>query len=181
MIAETAPEGDAISRQGSTESMKKSLLKSTSSIDKSSEKRLDIKVTEHRSPSPIPEDPVGEEASKQSTSSAITDQKKIDEGDESKQENVQEQQRKRSEDTSKNGKLEEQTNEERVEDKDKSQQSENTQGNNSDNVEAEISELQKENDEGKSKTEEIPESVPIQTTKLRGKSKATGRIMGGWI
>lgn len=187
-IAETATDGT--SRQGSideTTNKKKSTGSSSgggsSSVEKSSEKRLSVKATtEVRSPSPIPEDPVGEEASRQSTSSATSGQeKKVVEGDESRKEETQERHREKCGDTSEKDKSEEQKEDERAEDKDRSQQLENTPGNNGDNAKAESSKLDKENDGEKLNTEAIPESVPIQTTKLRGKSKATGRIMGGWI
>ncbi|RLU15644.1 hypothetical protein DMN91_011398 [Ooceraea biroi] len=164
------------------ESTKKSSLKSTS-VDKSSEKGLDVKATEIRSPSPIPEDPVGEEAGKPSTSSAISGrEKKADGKDESKKEDMQEQRGgEESGEASEKDKSEEQKREGRVEDKDRPQQSESTRGNNGDNTETEISKSDKESGEEKSDTGEVPQSVPIQTTKLHGKSKATGRIMGGWI
>lgn len=175
VIAECAT--DAVQRQSSIESTKKSLLKSTSacSLDKSSDKGLDIKATEIRSPSPIPEDIAGEEASKQSTSSAMSSQERK----ESKKENMQEQRREEHGEASDKDKSEEHKEEERLKDKDISQQSGSTQGNNSDNAETEILKSDKEND--KVNNEEIPKSVSIQITKLQGKSKATGKIMGGWL
>jgi len=169
------------------ESSKKILIKSTSSssVDKSSERKLNVKITEIKSPSPIPEDPMQEEVSKRSTLSAISgEKKKVNERDEFKKEDVQEQWEKKSKEASEEDKSAEQKKEEKANDKDRFQQSENTQKNNNDNTEAEISKSDKENDEGKSRKVNmpgIPENVPIYTTKLRGKSKATGQIMGGWI
>lgn len=159
---------------------KKSLLKSTSkssSVDKPV--ILDVKATEIRSS--IPEDFVGEEISKQSTSSAISDQEKKVEG----KENTQEQQRQKDGETSEKGTLKEEKEEERTKDENKCQQLRNTEGNNSNNIEQESSETNKEIDaekEAKSDTKERKsEIVPVQTTKLRGKSKATGQVLGGWI
>lgn len=130
---------------------------------------LNIKATEARSPSPIPEDLIGEEIREQSTSSATFDQeKKVEE-----KENVQEQQRKKDEEVKE---------EETVKDENKRQETESAQGNNSDNTGQKISETDKEIDAESETKETKPEVLPIQAeTKLRGKSKATGRIMGGWI
>ncbi|XP_011865921.1 PREDICTED: transient receptor potential protein isoform X2 [Vollenhovia emeryi] len=174
MIAETSI--DIVPRPAS-EILKKSLLKSmSSSVDKS---LLDVKTTEVRSPSPIPEDLVGEEISKQSESLAMSDQEKTVE----EKENVQEKQEK-DEEASKKGALEEQKEEERAEDA-KSEKSGNTERNDGDNTEQETSETNKETDAEKcaesDAKERKSEVVPVQTTKLRGKSKATGRVMGGWI
>ncbi|XP_050457755.1 transient receptor potential protein [Cataglyphis hispanica] len=153
------------------------ILKSMSggSVNKLAERTLDVKVTEIRSPSPIPEDPVEEEASKQSTSSGTSDQKKkIEEKDKYKKKSVQEQEKKDGE-TNEAEKLEE-----KKEKKKKNEKSESTQKDNSEKT----AETNEENDEKKNiesdAREPVVASIPT-TTQLRGKSKATGRIMGGWI
>ncbi|KAL6258945.1 hypothetical protein P5V15_008871 [Pogonomyrmex californicus] len=163
------------------ETFKKGLLKSTSgnSMDKALEKVLDIKASEVRSASPIPEDPLGEEVNKQSTSSAISDQgKKIE-----MRENAQEQQKEKE--TSEDKTLEEQSQEEKVKNEKECQQSENIKKNNSDYIEEKTPEINKEINVKKFAESDVKESKseisPKQTTKLQGKSKATGRVMGGWI
>lgn len=173
IIAETSTN---IVARPAIETLKKSLLKSTSSsLDKPV--ILDVMPVEVRSPSPIPEDPIGEEISKQSTSSTMFDQeKKIEE-----KENTQEQHREKDEEASEKEMLEGQKEEERVKDENKCQQS----GNNSDNNKQEILKTNREID-GKKCTEsdtkeQKPEVAPVQITKLQGKSKTTGRVMEGWI
>lgn len=170
------------------ETFKKSLLKSVSSgsVDKPTEKTLDIQTTEVRSPSPIPEDPVEEEVSKQpeSTSAGTTDQeKKVDETEASKRESAQEQPKESGEASEVEEAKEKEKKEVKPEDEGKSEQSDR-KGNNGDNGDkGEISETKEENEAGKraeSDTKES-ESEAASTTKLRGKSKATGQIMGGWI
>lgn len=164
------------------ETFKKSLLKSTSSSSSVNKPTvLHVKATEVKPPSPIPEDLVGEEISKQSTLFVTSDQeKKVEE-----KENAQEQRQDKDEETSERETLKEQKKEETVKNKNKQQQSENVEENNSDNIRQKTLEIDKEID-----TEEYAESdakerklevLPIQTTKLRGKSKATGQVMGGWI
>ncbi|XP_011630949.1 transient receptor potential protein-like [Pogonomyrmex barbatus] len=163
------------------ETFKKDLLKSTSSnsMDKALEKVLDIKASEVRSTSPIPEDPLGEEVNKQSTSSAISDQEKKIE----MKENAQEQQKEKE--TSEDKTLEEQRQEEKVKNEKECQQSENIKKNNSDYIEEKTPEINKEINIKKFAESDVKESKseisPNQTTKLQGKSKATGRVMGGWI
>jgi len=181
MIAKTST--NVVSRPV-TETFKKSLLKSTSSSSNSVDKPavLDVKATEIRSPSPIPEDLVGEEISKQSTSSAISDQEKIVE----KKQKTQRQQQEKDDKASERETLEERKEEETdKKDENKHQQSGNTEGNNSDNTKQKTSETDKEIDTekyAKTDTKKKELEVPsIQTTKLRGKSKATGQVMGGWI
>lgn len=173
MIAE--PSTNIVARPA-IETLRKSLLKSTSSsLDKPV--ILDVMPVEVRSPSPIPEDLIGEEISKQSTSSAMFDQeKKIEE-----KENAQEQHREKDEEAGEKEMLEGQKEEERVKDENKCQQS----GNNSDNNKQEILKTNREIDGEKctesDTKEQKPEVAPVQTTKLQGKSKATGRVMEGWI
>ncbi|XP_029663485.1 transient receptor potential protein isoform X2 [Formica exsecta] len=159
------------------------ILKSMSggSINKLAERTLDVKITETRSPSPIPEDPVEEEASKQSTSAGMSDQeKKIEEKSNYKKESLQEQEKK-NEETSEAEKLEEQKKEKREKDEDESG---TTQKNNSKKTAKKTSETNEENAKKKNiesdAREPEVETIPT-TTQLRGKSKATGRIMGGWI
>ncbi|KMQ84128.1 transient receptor potential protein [Lasius niger] len=165
--------------------VKKSILKSISSgsVDKSAERILDIKIIETRSPSPIPENPVEEEASKQSTSLGTSDQeRKIEEKDNYKKESAQEQKKKNGE-TSEAEKLEEQKKEKK--EKNKDEQSGNTEKNKSEKTEGKTSETNEENDKEKCIESDAKEKktivAPVQTTQLRGKSKATGQIMGGWI
>lgn len=154
-------------------------MKPSSSSVNNSEKTLGLKITENRSPSPIPEDPIEEEVSKQSTSLGTSDQeKKIKEEDNYKKESTQEQ-KKKDEETSETEKLEEQRKEKK--EKSEDEQSGNTEKNNSEKTAENISETNKGND--KEENIDAMKSVvaPIQTTQLRGKSKATGQIMGGWI
>lgn len=163
---------------------KKSLLKSTSSSGNSSVDKpviLDVKAIEVRSPSPIPEDLVGEEISKQSTSLMTDQEKKVEE-----KENAQEQQRDRNGEASEKEQKEqkeEDKEKEKIKDENKYQQSENAEGNNINNIGQETSKTNKEIDAEKcaDAKERKPEVAPVQTTKLRGKSKATGQVMGGWI
>lgn len=185
------------------ETFKKSLLKSTnSSVNKQA--GLIVKA-EVKSPSPIPEDSVGEEISKQSISSATFNQeKKVEET-----ENVQEQQREENEVTSERETLDEQKEEEmknvqeqqrknevkseretlneqkkKETENDKRQQSKNVKENNSDNTGQKTMKVDKEIDTKKYVESDITEKkfeIPVQTTKLQGKSKATGRVIGGWI
>lgn len=169
-----------------TETSKKTVLKATSrdSTNKSTEKTLDIKITEVRSPSPIPEDPAGEEDSKQSTSSQ---EKKIEEEDKREKEDVTERQiAKREDATEREPKLEEQQKEEAVKIDDQ-QSGSNTEGNNGDDVVAgktppSNEEKCEEKHTDTAKEEKSKESaVLIAETKLQGKSRATGRVIGGWI
>lgn len=184
------------------ETFKKSLLKSTnSSVNKQA--GLIVKA-EVKSPSPIPEDFVEEEISKQSISSATFNQeKKVEET-----ENVQEQQREENEVISERETLDEQKEEEKnvqeqqrknevkseretlneqkekETENDKRQQSKNIKENNSDNTGQKTREVDKEIDTKKYVESDITEKkleIPVQTTKLQGKSKATGRVIGGWI
>ncbi|XP_012062424.1 PREDICTED: transient receptor potential protein-like [Atta cephalotes] len=182
------------------ETFKKSLLKSTnSSVNKQA--GLIVKA-EVKSPSPIPEDSIEEEISKQSISSATFNQEKKVE------ENVQEQQREENEVTSERETLDEQKEEEKnvqeqqrknevkseretlneqkekETENDKRQQSKNIKENNSDNTGQKTREVDKEIDTKKYVESDITEKkleIPVQTTKLQGKSKATGRVIGGWI
>lgn len=174
MIAETST--DMIPRPA-IETFKKSLLKSASSSSSSLDKSviLDIKGIEVRSPSPIPEDPIGEEISKQS--SAISDQVKTE-----KKEHSQEQQ--------KDGEVSEKTTlekqkEEEIKIKDENKHQESIERNNSDNTGQTTLETNKEINVEKCAESEVKEreseASMVQTTKLRGKSKATGQMMGGWI
>lgn len=177
----TIAESSNIVPQPAIETLKKSLLKSTSSSSSSSVDRsliLDVKATEIRLPSPIPEDLIEEEISKQSTLSAMSDQEKKVEEKENAQEG--ENDRKVSEEKT----LEERKEEEILKEENKCQQSRNTEGNDRDNTGQQVSETNKEIDTEKSiddAKEQKSEVVPVQTTKLQGKSKATGRVMGGWI
>lgn len=176
MIAEASTN---VAPRPAIETFRKSLLKSTSSSSIDKQGVLDVKATEVRSPSPIPEDLVGEEISKQSVSSATIDQeKKIEE-----KKNAQEQQQEKGGETSEKETLEEQKVEEM--DENNHEQSGNAECNNSDNTGQQTSETDKEIDAGKDAEfdakESKPEVLPIQGTKLQGKSKATGRVMGGWI
>lgn len=168
-----------IAPRSAIKTLKKSQLKSTSSSNKEPVV-LDVKAIEVRSPSPIPEDLIGEEINKQSTSSAMSDQEK-----KGKKENTQEQQRRKNEETSEKKTVEEQKEEESVKDENKCQKLGNTEENNSDNTGQETSETNKETNIEKyieSDTKERKTEVAsVQTTKLRGKSKATGQIVGGWI
>jgi len=137
-----------------------------------------IVKAEVKSPSPIPEDSVGEEISKQSISSATFNQeKKVEET-----ENVQEQQREENEVTSERETLDKQKEEET--ENDKRQQSKNVKENNSDNTGQKTMKVDKEIETKKYVESDITEKkleIPVQTTKLQGKSKATGRVIGGWI
>ncbi|EFN73452.1 Transient receptor potential protein [Camponotus floridanus] len=169
--------------QENVEALQKStiILKSvnSSSVNKA-EKTLDLKITEIRSPSPILEDPIEEEVSKQSTSLEMFDkEKKIKEKDNYKKGSLQEQ--KKDGETSEAEKLEEQ----RTEKKEKSEeeQSGDIEKNNSKKTAEKISETNKGNEKEENIESDTMKSVvaPIQTTQLRGKSKATGKIMGGWI
>jgi len=180
-VASTKTATDAPPQQSSVVESSKRILKSTSSVNKSSGRKLDVKATEIKSPIPIPEDPMEEEISEQSTLS--DERKKADERNEFNKEDVQKQPEKKSKETSEEDKSAEQKKEEKADDKDERQQSENTQGNNSDNAEEKIPKSNEQNDEEKRKVnmQRIPENVPIHTTKLRGKSKATGQMMEGWI
>lgn len=179
---DTDTNGSSNAKEESADAPRRSskILKSMSggSINKLAERTLDVKVTEIRSPSPIPEDPVEEEASKQSTSSGTSDQKKKIEGkDKYKSKSVQEQEKKDGE-TSEAEKLEEEKKEKKKKDED--EQFGNTQKDNSEKT----TETNEENDKKKNIESDAREPVvaPIPTTtQLRGKSKATGRIMGGWI
>lgn len=179
VIAETAT--DAVPRP-MAETFKKSLLKSSSSgsVDKLTE--LDIRTTEIRSPSPIPEDPVEEEVSKQpkSTSAAtIHQEKKIDA---SKEESAPEQ-RKDNEEASEVEKAKKEKKEEKPNDEDKNERSDG-KGNNDDNDDkGETSRTKEKDGTGKDVESGAKENKPVvaSTTGPRGKSKATGRIMGGWI
>lgn len=192
MISETVT--DMSSRPAKV--LKKSLLKSMSggSVDKS-ERTLDIRATEVKSPSPIPEDPVEEDVnrqSKQSTSAAAVAQgREVGEKDEQREE-VEQELSKRDEQTSeedkevkekkeeKEGKEGKEENEEKEEEpRDKNDPS-GAKKVNSDNAK----ETNKEADSEKSVkplSAQEEESAFESTTKLRGKSKATGQIMGGWI
>lgn len=175
MIAETSN----IVPRPAIETLKKSLLKSTSSSSVDRSLILDVRATEIRLPSPIPEDLVEEEISKQSTLSVMSDQeKKVEE-----KENAQERENDRK--VNKEKTLEEQKEKEIVKEENKCQQSQNTEGNDKDNTEQQISETNKEIDAEKSvesdAKEQKSEVIPVQTTKMRGKSKATGQVMGGWI
>lgn len=152
---------------------------SSSNVDKSVV--LDVKTTEVRTPSPIPEDLVGEEINKQSTSLAMPDQEeRIEE-----KENEQEQQRQKDGEASEKETLEKRKEEEIVKDESKRQQSASAEGSNDDNTGQVTSEIDKEIDAekcaGSDAKEKKPEVLPVSTTKLQGKSKATGQIMGGWI
>lgn len=170
MITETST--DMIPRPA-IETFKKNLLKSASSSSSSMDKPviLDIKGIEVRSPSPIPEDPVGEEISKQS---AMSDKEKTE-----KKENTQEQ---KDGEISEKKTLEEQE-EEEIKVENKRQQSKSVERNNNDNTGQMTSETNKEiNVEKCADAKERKSEVPaVQTTKLQGKSKATGQMMGGWI
>jgi len=168
-----------IAPRSAIKTLKKGKLKSTSSSNKEPVV-LDVKAIEVRSPSPIPEDLIGEEINKQSTSSAISDQEKKE-----KKENLQEQQRRWDEETSKKKTIEEQKEEKSVKHENKCQKLGNTEENYSDNTGQKTSETNKETNIKKcieSDTKERkPEVASVQITKLRGKSKATGQIVGGWI
>ncbi|KAL0116996.1 hypothetical protein PUN28_010099 [Cardiocondyla obscurior] len=174
MIAETST---SVRPRPTVDSFKKSLLKSTSSGSVDKPATLDVKTTEVRSPSPIPEDLIGEETGKQSTSSAMTDQeKKVAE-----KESAQEEGKKEA--VSEKSTSEEKKEKEEIKDENKDLKS--AKGSDND---TEQKTSDKEADAGKSSepdkstaSEQKPEVDPYQTTKLRGKSKATGRIMGGWI
>ncbi|XP_036147201.1 transient receptor potential protein isoform X2 [Monomorium pharaonis] len=166
--------------RSANETFKKSLLKSTSSgsIDKSAV--LDVKTIQVRAPSPIPEDLVGEEINKQSTSLTMSDQEKRVE----EKENEQKQQPQKDEASEKEI-LEERKKKEMMEDESKRQQLGNMEGSNNNNTVQVISEtdreIKAETCTGSDAKEGKPEMLPVSTTKLRGKSKATGRVMGGWI
>lgn len=169
------------------ETFKKSLLKSTSSssssVDKPTEKTLNIRTTEVRSPSPIPEDPVEEEVSKQPKpmSAETTDQdKKIDEMKKSKTESMQEQPKKNGKTSEEEKVKEEEEKKEKSIDEDKNEQSKK-RGDNDDKEE--IPGSKEENKAGKHDEFDTKKDEPeiTSTTKLQGKSKATGRITGGWI
>lgn len=170
--------------QENVEDLQKStkILKSvnSSSVNKA-EKTLDLKITEIRSPSPILEDPIGEEVSKQSTSleTEIDKEKKIKEKDNYKKGSLQEQ--KKEGETSETEKLEEQRKEKK--EKSEEEQSGDIDKNNSKKTAEKISETNKGNEKEENIESDTMKSVvaPIQTTQLRGKSKATGKIMGGWI
>ncbi|XP_012217873.1 transient receptor potential protein isoform X2 [Linepithema humile] len=161
----------------------KSVLKATSSgsVEKLAEKALDIKTIEVRSPSPIPEDPAGEEDNKQSTSSQ---EKKVEKEDKREEGNVEEQETEKKEEATES-KLKEQQKEETVKVDDQRQQSSgSTEGNNSDDVAGKTPPSNKENREEKhadSAKKEKSEAAPMPETKLRGKSRATGQVIGGWI
>jgi len=170
--------------QENVEALQKStkILKSvnSSSVNKPAEKTFDLKITEIRSPSPILEDPIEEEVSKQSTSLETFDkEKKIKEKDNYKKGSLQEQ--KKNEETSEAEKLEEQRKEKK--EKSEEEQSGDIEKNNSKKTAEKISETNKGSDKEENIESDAMKSVvaPIQTTQLRGKSKATGQIMGGWI
>lgn len=180
MISETAT--DEVPRS-TIKTFKKSLLKSSSSIDKP-DKTLDIRITEVRSPSPIPEE---EEVSKQpkSTSAGTIDQeKKVDKAEASEKENTQKQSKESGETSEVKKVKEEEKKGGELEDEDENKQSDR-EGNSGENgdKEEEVSGTKKENNAGKHTESDTKENEPVVvlTTKLRGKSKATGQIMEGWI
>lgn len=168
MIAETST--SSIPRPVS-EMLKKSVLKSTSSsgsMEKlmTDKKTLDIKTTEVRSPSPIPED-LGEDGKQ---SPAKPDKKTEDKNKDKKEDKTKE--------PSETQKSREQKESETVPDEDKRKQLESSsreapkKGDNSD--EKKVSEVNQK--------KEAPKTAVAQaTTSERGKSKATGRVTGGWI
>lgn len=164
-----------------TEMLKKSVLKSTSggSVDiPTTDKMLDVKTTEVRSPSPIPEDPVGEEDKR---SIATLDREKKPEEknkDEGKKKDGKEKDKAEGDKTSEIlEKSREQTESKMVQDEDKRPKPESSR---------EATAKGTDSDERKasavSQKEKVSKSPVIQaTTSERGKSKATGKITGGWI
>lgn len=179
MIAE--PSTDTVPRPA-TETSKKSVLKTVNSgsVEKLIEKTLDVKITEVRSPSPIPEDPAEEEANKQSSG-----EKKVKE-DKHGKENTEEQQiEKKGEETKGQTKLNEQQKEETVKSDDEPPQSGSVEEkkNISDDVAGKAPSSNEEKCEKKhadSAKKEISEAVILET-KQQGKSIATGQVIGGWI
>lgn len=179
MITETST--TSIPRPAS-EVLKKSVLKSMSGgsvdIPTTTDKMLDVKTTEVRSPSPIPEDPVGEE-DKQSTATPDREKKpeektKDGKGVDGKAEDKAEEDKTR-ERLEKSG---EQTEGKMVQDEDKRQKPESSR-----EATAKVTDSDERKASAVSQKEKIqPKSPVIQaTTSERGKSKATGKITGGWI
>lgn len=144
---------------------KKGLLKSraiaaAAAADESiASKTFEVKATDIRTSSPIPEDPVGEEVGDRQSKSTATS---------GSQEKAAED-KQRDKDGTHSG------------DQVKTETAGTAKG---DAVEK-AGTSEEKTEEGRPETSErkteAPEAVPIQTTKLRGKSKATGQIMGGWI
>ncbi|KZC10761.1 PREDICTED: transient receptor potential protein [Dufourea novaeangliae] len=165
--------------------LKKSLLKSASGGSMDKDKTVEkVPSTEGkpevRTPSPIPEDPREDDATKspQGKSSATkkpteTSQPKKEgedkkKGDEKKVEgddkNVDDEEKKKKEEEEKKKKEEEEKKKKEEEEKKKKEE-----------------EKKKEPGGQAAKPSPQEDNVPVATTKLRGKSKATGQIMGGWI
>ncbi|XP_046748257.1 transient receptor potential protein [Diprion similis] len=152
-----------------SESIRKGMIKSmsTNSFDKAGEAGaagLEVKGTEHRSPTPIPEDPSEEDAARNKSNGSPPNPKpdsssnpaphesgKKDEEDKQKEET-----KKPENDSSKESKSEEAPRA------------------------ASVSKA-KETAKSPAVTAEPESGPPVATTKLRGKSKATGQMMGGWI
>lgn len=163
-----------------TEVLKKSVLKSTSggSVDiPTTDKMLDVKTTEVRSPSPIPEDPVGEE-DKRSIATPDREKKPEEKNKDGKEEDVKEEDKAKEENkTSERLEKSREQTESKMVDEDKRQKPESSR---------EATAKGTDSDERKalavSQKEKVSKSPMIQaTTSERGKSKATGKITGGWI
>ncbi|XP_031825417.2 transient receptor potential isoform X1 [Nomia melanderi] len=146
--------------------LRKSVLKSlsVSSIDK--DKAADKtpsptdSKSDFRAPSPIPEDPREDDATKSPQGKAAAAKKPPDtsqkkDGDDKKKDGGD---KKQEDDEEKKKKEEEEKKKKEEEEKKK-----------------------KEEEKKKKEPKSQEENVPVATTKLRGKSKATGQIMGGWI
>lgn len=165
------------------EVLKKSVLKSVSggSMDiPTTDKMLDVKTTEVRSPSPIPEDPVGEE-DKRSIATPDREKKPEEKNKDGKEEDGKEEDKAKEDKTKGTSerleKSKEQTESKMVQDEDKRQKPESSR---------EATAKGTDSDERKasavSQKEKVSKSPVIQaTTSERGKSKATGKITGGWI
>nr|XP_003705368.1 PREDICTED: transient receptor potential protein [Megachile rotundata] len=156
--------------------LKKSLLKSISSgsVDKGAAAEAKPEI---RAPSPIPEDPREDEASKSPKGKAAPP----------KPEAKKEEDKKPSEDEEKKKKEEEEKKKKEEEEKKKKEEEEKKKKEEEEKKKKEEEKKKKEEEKKTEEKKEAPkpapqeENVPVATTKLRGKSKATGQIMGGWI
>lgn len=118
---------------------------------------LEPKPTEHRSPTPIPEDPSEEDAARIKSGASIDEKKKTETEAEKDVEKGGEK------DSAVIGKEKDSV----------------------DNKKETDNETKGEKPPSPKKppppANQAPETGPVATTKLRGKSKATGQMMGGWL
>ncbi|XP_034190948.1 transient receptor potential [Osmia lignaria lignaria] len=190
--AEVQKEDSQGSQQGSIRSgaesvrpiLKKSLLKSISSGSMDKAAAADGKP-EIRAPSPIPEDPREDDASKSPQAKAVLAKRASERKPAPKKEEAdktgEDEEKKKKEEEEKKKKEEEEKKKKEEEEKKKKEEEEKKKKEENKEEEGKKKEENKESSSQASKPAPQEENVLIATTKLRGKSKATGQIMGGWI